>query len=69
MKTKTKRNSCHVCGLQVHLGFLVRRVPMVLQVKLDPKDLLVSQVRRKQCRKASHQLTTGPVTVVVVATL
>lgn len=66
-----KRNSCHVCGLQVHLGFLVRRVPMVLQVKLDPKDLLVSQVRSagKHSRKASHQLTIGPVTVVVVATL
>lgn len=31
---------------EVHLGFLVRRVPMVLQVKLDPKDLLVSQVTK-----------------------
>lgn len=47
-----KEKLMSVCGLQVHLDFLVRRVPMVLQVKLDLKDLLVSQVRRKQCRKA-----------------
>lgn len=40
-----------ICGLQVHLDLLVRRVLMVLQVKLGHKDLLVSQVCRKQGRK------------------
>lgn len=53
-----------ICGLQVHLDLLVRRVLMVLQVKLDPKDLLVSQVCRKQCRKKYPAAA-----VVVAATL
>lgn len=47
--TTIKEKLISVCGLQVHLDLLVRRVLMVLLVKLDPKDLLVSQVDSKQC--------------------
>lgn len=36
------------CVPQVRLGLLVRRVVMVLQVKLAPLDLLVSQVHKAE---------------------
>lgn len=53
--TAANEKCMSICALQVHLDLLVRRVLMVPQVKLDPKDLLVSQVCRKHRREISQQ--------------